>query len=268
MHPPSPTRPVSEGPRWLSRIVPLHLVAPPSSAAGAGGVPPLEHTPGETPGPPAGVTPALPCSPVGIAGEVSNPSPQPSTLNAQPASPAPFSPAPNESPQAFAAFLVYFQLPAKRRLTAVARKTGDGLRSVYRWAHDFDWAGRVNRHQAGLVPARAQLEAAPAREEAIAWAERAVVVREREWEFTDDLFEALQQRLRAGEHDSLSLAALTRAFALASRIARQTTGLAAQSPDATESPDPREKEFDAALEAVCGPQTAGKTAEPTPAPLP
>lgn len=244
----------------------LPLLSPPPASA-----PPLHSSSSElsslTPQPPAPpVLPSLERVRVAEgqvrAGEVPIPSsPQLSTFNSQPDPPPPFSPAPNESAPAFAAFLVYFQLPAKRRLTAVARQTGAGLRSVYRWAHDFDWAGRVNRHQAGLLQQRSQLQAALAREEVIAWAERAAAIREREWEFADDLFEALQRRLRAEEHDPLALAALTRAFALASRMARQTTGLAAQSPDATDSPDPREKEFDAALQAVCGPQAAGKSAE-------
>jgi hypothetical protein len=180
--------------------------------------------------------------------------PQPSTCNLQPGTSPPdsFSPASNESPRAFEAFTVYFQLPGKRRLTTVARKTGAGLRTVYRWARDFDWAGRVNRHQAGLLQQRAQLETTLAREEIIAWSERALAIREREWEITDDLLEGLQRRLRADNVDAPSLAILARTFALTSRIGRLATGLNARTEEDREGADRREQEFEAALQTAYG----------------
>ena len=162
--------------------------------------------------------------------------------------PGGLSPAPEESPAAFAACQVYLELPGKRRLTTVAAQTGAGLRSIYRWAHDFDWAGRLRRHLASLQDHRDQLQAAAARDDLIAWSERATAIREREWEIADDLLEALQRRLLSGELDANALVTLARTFALTSKIGRLATGL---TPDSTVDdpavPDPREDEFEAAL---------------------
>ena len=169
-----------------------------------------------------------------------------------PASGLPFSPAPNEPPHAFGAFLVYFRLPGKRRLTAVARKTGAGLRTVYRWASEFDWAGRVNRYQAGLLQQRAQLESDLHSDEIIAWSDRSSAIREREWEIADDLLHALQHRLRAGDLDEAALATIARTLSQVSKIARLTTGLKGQPTDDTDATDPREAEFEAALQTAYG----------------
>lgn len=175
----------------------------------------------------------------------------------------PFSPAPGESAEAFAAFLTYFRLPGKRRMTAVARKTGVGLRTVFRWAHDFDWASRINRHQA-ILQQRAQLETARAREEIIGWSDRATAIREREWEITDDLLEALQHRLTSGGLDAPALAALARTLALTSKIARLTTGLTPHpDDDVNDGADPREEEFEAALKIAYGPRPATQSPQPS-----
>ena len=176
---------------------------------------------------------------------------------------SPFSPAPGESAEAFAAFMTYFQLPGKRRMTVVARKTGAGLRTVFRWAHDFDWAGRINRHQA-ILQQRAQLENARVREEIIGWSDRATAIREREWEITDDLLAALQHRLVSGELDAPALAALARTLALTSKIARLTTGLTpCPDDDVNDGADPREQEFEAALRIAYGPRPATQSPQPT-----
>lgn len=194
------------------------------------------------------------------------PQPTPPTRS-HPAEDAPapsFAPSPGESPDAFAAFLVYFQIAGQRRLTAVARKTGAGLRTVYRWAQDFDWAGRINRHQASLLQQRAQLETTLARDAIIGWADRAATFREREWEITDDLLQALQRRLISGDLDAGSLAILARTFALTSRVGRLTTGLVARpDDDETAAADPREEEFEAALQAVYGPKPTAQPTQPS-----
>jgi hypothetical protein len=164
----------------------------------------------------------------------------------------PFSPAPHEPPHAFDAFLVFFKLPGKRRLTSVARKTGAGLRTVYRWAAQFDWAGRVNRHQASLLQQRAQIESDLLCDELIAWSDRSTAIREREWEITDDLLQAIQRRLRSDNLDETALATIARTLALASKIGRLATGLTAHPPDDSDAADPREREFDAALQTAYG----------------
>ena len=70
-------------------------------------------------------------------------SPNPSPDTPQPAG----SPAPNEPPDAFDAFLIFFNIKGKRHLTTVAEKAGVSVRTISRWANTFDWAGRLNRHR-------------------------------------------------------------------------------------------------------------------------
>ena len=49
----------------------------------------------------------------------------------------------NESDRAFEAFRAYWELGPQRRFAAAARKVGVSLRTVRRWAGEFDWRGRI-----------------------------------------------------------------------------------------------------------------------------
>src|SRR4051812_20390110 len=73
--------------------------------------------------------------------------------------PAPISPqAQGESDRAFEAFRAYLELGPQRRYAAVGRKVGASLRTVRRWASDFDWKGRISTYTAQCADRYTQFE--------------------------------------------------------------------------------------------------------------
>ena len=83
-----------------------------------------------------------PAAPPEGTGAVESP-PEPGSYPGSPAAPVPLAPAPGESDRAFEAYRVYLELGPRRRYSAVVREVGSSLRTIKRWAYDFDWRGRI-----------------------------------------------------------------------------------------------------------------------------
>src|SRR5512141_1048776 len=108
---------------------------------------------------------------------------QPSTLNPQPLFPQ----STGESDRAFEAFRAYLELGPQRRYAAVGRKVGASLRTVKRWASDFDWRGRIKNHTAQLAGQYTETASALQREEFLDAAARARTFRDRQYALAEAL---------------------------------------------------------------------------------
>ena len=146
-----------------------------------------------------------------------------------------FSPAKGESDRAFEAFRAYLELGPKRRFAAVSRKVGASLRTVQRWANDFDWRGRIKNHAARCVEQSVQSEAIMHREELLDASARAKAFHDRQFVLAEailDVAERYLERVEDEDLERLSLADACRALDFASRIARP-----ARETDAAAAPD-------------------------------
>ena len=151
----------------------------------------------------------------------------------QPASGA-FTPARGESVRALEAFRAYLELGPQRRLIAVARKVGASLRSVQRWAMDFDWRGRIKSHAARSAEESAQSESVVRHGELLDAAARARAFRERQFALAEavlDVAERYIERVDDDDLDRLSLADTCRALEFCSRIAGRAQESDAYAPD-------------------------------------
>ena len=156
------------------------------------------------------------------------PDSQPSTLNSQPLFPQ----AKGESDRAFEAFRAYLELGPQRRYAAVGRKVGASLRTVKRWASDFDWRGRIKTYSAQLAEQYAETESAVQREELLDAAARAKAFRDRQYALAEALLDAAERYLEnmdADDLDQMSFADACKALEVASRLGGQAAG------DATDS---------------------------------
>ncbi len=159
---------------------------------------------------------------------------QPSAVGQQPLVPS-FSPARGESDHAFEAFRAYLELGPKRRLAAVSRKVGASLRTVQRWAGNFDWRGRIKIHAARCAELSVQSENNLHHEELLDASARARVFQDRQFIMAEailDVAERYLERVEDEDLDRLSLADACRALDFASRIARH-----ARETDAASTPD-------------------------------
>ena len=121
-----------------------------------------------------------------------NTPPQPAAIPAAPDStPSPsealklFPKAPGESDRAFEAFRAYLELGPRRRYVAVGRKVGASLRTVKRWAVDFDWRGRIKTHAARCAEHYTETEATVQREELLDATARAKAFRDCQYDLAD-----------------------------------------------------------------------------------
>src|ERR1041385_2114899 len=71
------------------------------------------------------------------------PAPTPNAPTPDPVAAPLFAQAKGESDRAFEAFRVYLELGPRRRYAAVGPKVGTCMRTIHRWAKDFDWGGRI-----------------------------------------------------------------------------------------------------------------------------
>jgi hypothetical protein len=152
-----------------------------------------------------------------------------------PSLPPSFSPARGESDRAFEAFRAYLELGPKRRFAAVGRKVGASLRTVQRWANDFDWRGRIKNHAARCAELSVQSENNLHREELLDASVRAKAFHERQFVLAEailDVAERYLERVEDEDLERLSLPDACRALDFASRIARH-----ARETDAAATPD-------------------------------
>ena len=151
------------------------------------------------------------------------------------ASPPPFTPVPGESERAFEAFRVYLELGPRRRLLTAARQVGVTLRTIQRWAGEFDWRGRLQAHTASAADLFARSENALQHEQLQNTAARAKNFYDRQYALADailDLAERYLERLEVADLDQLRLTDACRALDFASRVVRQTReSEAAAAPD-------------------------------------
>jgi hypothetical protein len=176
------------------------------------------------------VGPALHAAGVVLPPPATPPSLQPPAPNLPPA----FSPARGESDRAFEAFRAYLELGPKRRFAAVGRKVGASLRTVQRWANDFDWRGRIKTHAARGAELSVQSENALKREELLDAAARAKAFDDRQFALAQtilDVAERYLQRVADEDLERLSLTEACRALDFASRIARHARETDAAAPD-------------------------------------
>jgi hypothetical protein len=155
-----------------------------------------------------------------IAGSPTTGPVQPSTLDPQPHFPQ----AKGESDRAFEAFRVYLELGPRRRYAAVGGKVGASMRTVKRWASDFDWRTRVKTCAAQCVQQYAQTETAIHREELLDAAAHAKAFRDRQYTLAESLLDAAERYLERADDDDLdqmNFADVCKALEVASRLGQQ-----------------------------------------------
>ena len=138
-----------------------------------------------------------------------------------------------ESDRAYEAFCVYLQLGPKRRYAAVGRKVGASLRTVKRWASDFDWRGRIKANAAESAEHYVETENTLQREELLDAAACAKALRDRQYALAEALLDAAQryvERLEDNDLDQMSFADACRALAIASRLREQAATKATDDP--------------------------------------
>jgi hypothetical protein len=130
-------------------------------------------------------------------------------------------PAPGESPRAFEAFCAYLQLGPRRRYSALARKLGVSVRTIERWASQFDWRERLTAQAA--LGAGQFLQAQDAQRIETAVHEQSV--RDRQLALAGailDLTERYFERLDDMDLERIRLPEVCRALEFASRLAGQS----------------------------------------------
>jgi hypothetical protein len=167
-----------------------------------------------------------------------------------------------ESDRAFEAFCAYFELGTRRRFAAAARKTGASLRTVKRWASDFDWRGRIKSHAARVVAQSANEQSHLHRADLLDAAARAKSFRDRQFTLAEailDVAERYLERMDEDHLDQLSFADACKALALASQL-----GKSARETDASAAPDQSLRDQLAALLEQASGETLTPSSPPTP----
>jgi len=138
------------------------------------------------------------------------------------AAPALLAPGRGESDRAFEAYRVYLQLGPRRRYAAVAREVGSSLRTVKRWAYDFDWRGRIRACAAQGVERyveeqREQFADAAARDQAF---------RDRQYDVAEAMLDAagnFLEQLDDDDRDVLSFGDACKALEVSARVGQQAS---------------------------------------------
>ena len=140
-----------------------------------------------------------------------------------------------ESNRAFEAFGVYLELGPRRRYAAVARRVGAALRTVKRWAMDFDWGGRIKTCAAECAEQYAQTEQTVHREVLLDAAARAKAFHERQYAVAEAILataERCLQHVEGDDPDQVSFADACKALEVASRIGQQAQARETDDPSA------------------------------------
>ena len=177
--------------------------------------------------------PASQPAPVGSPPSITPPL-HPSASSA-PASPLPFPQSSGESDRAFEAFRAYLELGPQRRYAAAARKVGASLRTVERWARDFDWRGRVKACAAHGAAQYTETQVAVQRAEALDAAARAKAFRDRQYEVAEAMLAVAArylQNMTGDDSDQMKFADVCRALVVASRIEQRVHDQAGENPAA------------------------------------
>jgi hypothetical protein len=181
-----------------------------------------------------------------------------------------FPQAKGESDRAYEAFRVYLELGPQRRYAAVGRKVGACLRTIQRWADDFDWQGRIKSYAARCAEQYAEAENAMRREDFLDTAARARAFRDRQYAVAEAVLNAAERYLeQAGDDlDQMSFADACRALQIASRVGHQA---AAHSADDTSAPDRTLRDqlaalLDQAYREVPAPHADGQPCSANPSP--
>ncbi len=85
-----------------------------------------------------------------------------------------FTPAPNESVEAFDAFLCYFELGHHRTLKLVSEQLDLSENTVREWSSKFNWRLRLRDYRTQLIGSRIQADAVVSQEQALAKSQQQV----------------------------------------------------------------------------------------------
>ena len=143
-------------------------------------------------------------------------------------------PSKGESGRAFEAFRAYLELGPRRRFAAVGRKVGASLRTVQRWASDFDWRGRIKSHAARCAEESVQIETVVRQEELLDAAARARAFRERQFALAEavlDIAERYLERVEDQDLEQIRFADACKALDFASRISARAQETDSAAPD-------------------------------------
>jgi hypothetical protein len=158
----------------------------------------------------------------------------------------PFAPAPGETPRAFHAFITWFQLGQSRSHQAVADKLNEGLATVKNWASKYDWTDRLNALNSGLLQQHAADSARLQHDLAADWAQRLRQFREQEWDAALKLLAAARCFLESFDDTALekmTLAQVSRALTISSKIARSALAGAELTASSTPSLSPIQQQL-------------------------
>src|SRR6478672_7726471 len=86
-----------------------------------------------------------------------------------------------ETPSAYSAFMVFFDLGRGRTLQAVAAKCGASIDTIKKWSSKFHWKDRVQSFNTGIFQQQAAIEAEVQRKRFAEWSARMEAVRELQW---------------------------------------------------------------------------------------
>jgi hypothetical protein len=153
---------------------------------------------------------------------------------------------PGETPRAYSAFTAFFLLGQPRSHQALADKLGEPLGTIKNWASKHNWTERLQEFNSGLLQAQAQAEAERHARQAADWAARLNRFREQEWDAAQKLLLAAQCFLESfGEEDlhKMTLAQVSRALSISSRIGRSALAGAELPPDATSALSPIQQQI-------------------------
>jgi len=112
----------------------------------------------------------------------------------------------------------------KRRYATVGRKVGAGLRTVQRWARDFDWRGRIKTYAAQCADEYTQTENTLQREALFDAAARARTFRDRQYALAEAILEVAErhlERLEDDDLDQMNFGDACKALAVAARLGQQ-----------------------------------------------
>ncbi len=177
-----------------------------------------------------------------------------------------------ETPRAFSAFCAFFQLGQTRSVQAVADQLGENPGTVRNWSAKFDWSGRIQTYNAGLLETGARAQATLQLRQAADWHRRLDLFREQEWDAAQKLIVAAQCFLESFGDDDLhrmNLAQVSRALKISSVIARSAIA-GAELPASPDAESPLQQQLLNAVKRLYGPDSsaAAPVASPSVPPKP
>jgi hypothetical protein len=141
---------------------------------------------------------------------------------------------------------------------ALAKMSGVSETSVRRWSSRFRWRERLAEPDGVTRRERIELATAAAERVAAMWAERAAVLRAKEWSAAEELLAAATRLLRllqSSDGKKSTLFEVARALEVASRLGRMASGLATEQHQVSGPGGGAIRvQFEAALDKVYGPK--------------